>query len=105
MAQIWSCTSSKPSFLYASLVYLFTIYYLLQIDIENIGSTEPIRLGSERYGCPFCPSIKPSAAGARIHIRIHTGEKPFRCPYCPYASSHKSNLTTHMRLKHKPPTF
>ena len=56
---------------------------------------EPIKLGFQKYGCPFCSKITPHSGNMKQHILTHTGEKPFICDTCGVAFNNKSNLRKH----------
>ena len=66
---------------------------------ENLGN-EPIKLGPQKYGCPFCSKIMQQPSWLKRHILIHTGEKPFCCEFCDYKTNQKGHLEKHMRRKH-----
>ena len=66
---------------------------------ENLGN-EPMKLGYQKYGCPFCPKILPFPSKMKRHILIHTGEKPFSCSKCEMCFNDKGNLKRHMIKYH-----
>ena len=66
---------------------------------ENLGN-EPIKLGPQKYGCPFCSKIMRSPSDMKRHILTHTGEKPFSCNKCEMSFNLKGNLKTHMMKCH-----
>ena len=66
---------------------------------ENLGN-EPIKLGPQKYGCPFCSKIMQQPSWLKRHILIHTGEKPFQCKHCVYAAKRNSQLDRHILSKH-----
>ena len=61
---------------------------------------EPIKLGTKKYGCPFCSKTTPNCKDMKKHILIHTGEKPFTCNKCEMSFNLKGNLKTHMMKYH-----
>ena len=65
---------------------------------ETKTKNEPIRLGPNRYGCPFCTRIMISSHKMKVHIWTHTGEKPFTCNECNKAFNQQSTLTRHMKI-------
>ena len=62
---------------------------------ENKANHEPIKLGAQNYGCPFCPKILKNSCNMKRHILTHTGEKPFVCDTCGVAFNDKGNLSRH----------
>ena len=56
----------------------------------------PIKLGAQKYGCPFCSKIMPYSHKMERHIRTHTGEKPYACNECGKAFAQKNNLEQHI---------
>ena len=63
---------------------------------SDISENMPIKLGPERFGCPFCSTEMPWLTSMRRHIMIHTGEKPFSCNDCGRGFIRKSDLTSHV---------
>ena len=61
-------------------------------------NNEPIRIGAQKYGCPFCSKTMPIPQHMKQHILIHTGEQPFSCKVCGKMFNNKSNLTKHTML-------
>ena len=61
----------------------------------NKSKTEPIRLGIQKYGCPFCSKIMSMPSLVKRHIMTHTGEQPFICSVCGKAFNQKEHLKTH----------
>ena len=59
---------------------------------------EPIRIGAQKYGCPFCSKTMPIPQHMKQHILIHTGEQPFSCKVCGKMFNNKSNLTKHTMI-------
>ena len=66
---------------------------------NNLGK-EPVKIGPQKYGCPFCSTIMGAPSNMKQHILIHTGEKPFSCAFCELKTIQKSTLEKHMRRKH-----
>ena len=73
--------------------YLIYILYLLQ--------NEPIKLGPEKYACPYCSRVMKRRAQVKDHIYVHTGERPHICGHCGRAFTQKNNLNKHIREVHK----
>ena len=56
----------------------------------------PIKLGPERFGCPFCSIEMSWITNMRRHIMIHTGESPFSCNVCGRSFIRKTDLARHI---------
>ena len=55
----------------------------------------PIKLGPERFGCPFCSTKMQQLSDMKRHIMTHTGEKPFTCNDCGHSFIRKWDLARH----------
>ena len=69
-------------------------------DSGEENQNEPIKLGVQKYGCPFCSKIMKTAQLIKRHILVHTGEKPFVCNQCGKSYNQKINLNRHIVLRH-----
>ena len=65
---------------------------------SDISENMPIKLGPERFGCPFCSTETSRSHDMRRHIMIHTGEKPFTCNVCLKSFAQKTNLARHVMI-------
>ena len=65
-------------------------------EIEENEDKKPIKLGSRKYGCPFCSRIMHVSTNMKNHILTHTGGKPFSCDICGKDFNRKGNLSTHI---------
>ena len=65
-------------------------------EIQENHEKNPIRLGSRKYGCPFCSRIMHVFTNMKNHILTHTGGKPFSCDICGKDFNRKGNLSTHI---------
>lgn len=55
----------------------------------------------ERFRCE-CGKVYSNRATLRRHERYECGKEPqFGCPYCPKRCKRKSNLFSHIRIRHK----
>merc|ERR1739848_794854 len=68
-------------------------------DPNNPG-TEAIKLGDQKFACPFCTVVMKTPHKIQEHIRVHTGEKPFQCLYCNQKFTQGSSRSRHMRTIH-----
>ncbi|KAF2401423.1 hypothetical protein EJ06DRAFT_529553 [Trichodelitschia bisporula] len=71
---------------------------------EQLQNHETIHTRARRFKCPHCED-KSFATRTQLstHLRTHTNEKPYKCPCpgCEYRSGDSSNLSKHVRNKHK----
>ena len=58
------------------------------------------RLYNEKVQCVFC-SKKVTCGHLRTHMKSHSGEFPYACPHCEKRCSQSTNLTKHIRNKHR----
>jgi uncharacterized Zn-finger protein len=66
----------------------------------NLLQTEAIKLGDQKFACPFCTVVMKTPHKIQEHIRVHTGEKPFQCLYCNQKFTQGSSRSRHMRTIH-----
>ena len=69
-------------------------------DSGEENQNEPIKLGVQKYGCPFCSKILSYSSKMKRHILIHTGKKPFVCNQCGKSYNQKSALKRHILFLH-----
>ena len=69
-------------------------------DSGEENQNEPIKLGVQKYGCPFCSKIMKTAQLIKRHILVHTGEKPFVCNQCGKSFNQNYHLKRHIMLLH-----
>ena len=71
-------------------------------------TNKPIKLGSQKYGCPFCSIETSRPTTMEMHILTHTkvcenvpikyGPKNFGCPFCPKLSKFEPNIKAHIMV-------
>ena len=59
---------------------------------------EPIRIGAQKFGCPFCSQTMSTPSYMKRHILTHTGQQPFSCNYCGKSFNQKNNLIRHTMI-------
>lgn len=52
------------------------------------------------FQCSVCDKVCQSKADLKIHMKCHCGEKNYHCTICMKSYSQRSNLNTHINLKH-----
>ena len=67
---------------------------------SNLFGNVPIKLGPQKYGCPFCSKFMQTPSKMKLHIMTHTGEKPFVCNICEKCYSRKDALQYHLDRIH-----
>ncbi|KAL7638621.1 UNVERIFIED_CONTAM: hypothetical protein RMT77_011193 [Armadillidium vulgare] len=67
-----------------------------------VDSRRPGLSPCRAWQCPyeFCGYFADRGSSLLKHIRKHTGEKPFACSFCSFSSAQKSNLNSHMKIRH-----
>ena len=70
------------------------------LDSGEENQNVPIKLGAQKYGCPFCTKITQNCSHMKQHILSHTGEQPFTCDNCGKSFNNKSHLKRHIMLLH-----
>ena len=60
-----------------------------------------IKLGPNKYACPYCSKVMKTQWLIQRHIVVHTGEKPFVCNSCDYRTNRKSSLESHIYRIHQ----
>ncbi|KAL1451554.1 hypothetical protein WDU94_005917 [Cyamophila willieti] len=53
------------------------------------------------FHCDACGNAYKNKVSLNRHKKIECGKEPsLPCPYCPYRTKHKSNLKTHIAIRH-----
>lgn len=84
------------------------IFLLLDINswaVFILGTSRPNNFThskrDQKYGCNVCGRNYKYKQTLVHHQRFECGKEPmFQCPMCPHRAKQKSNLKTHMGLKH-----
>lgn len=71
-------------------------------EIEDANPQQYESTSSEVNRCEHCGQIFSQRCKLIVHKRIHLGIQPFVCKWqnCSYASEQKSNVVTHVKVKH-----
>lgn len=62
---------------------------------------EQSHLGIKKFKCDVCEQSFNHTGDFKIHKRLHTGERPYVCKICDQRFIASTNLTKHMRSRHK----
>ena len=53
------------------------------------------------FKCSLCDFVTIKKRYLTIHARVHTGERPYPCTECSATFKHRTNLKSHVLVKHK----
>ena len=81
-------------------------FYIEESNLAEEGNntrTEnvPIKLGVEKFRCPFCSTVMSRPSKIKRHILTHTGEKQFWCNVCDKGFIQKQHLQIHLAKNHR----
>ncbi|KAI5720447.1 hypothetical protein M8J77_006731 [Diaphorina citri] len=66
----------------------------------SFSSFKPLQSGL--FMCESCHKTYKAKGSLERHKKFECGkEAGLQCPFCPYKSKHKSNLKTHMAIRHQ----
>ncbi|XP_026689272.1 longitudinals lacking protein, isoforms N/O/W/X/Y-like [Diaphorina citri] len=66
----------------------------------SFSSFKPLQ--SALFMCESCHKTYKAKGSLERHKKFECGkEAGLQCPFCPYKSKHKSNLKTHMAIRHQ----
>lgn len=68
---------------------------------KSLVSHEQSHLGIKKFKCDVCEQSFNHTGDFKIHKRLHTGERPYVCKICDQRFIASTNLTKHMRSRHK----
>ena len=81
--------------------FKFDFFFCLKFPFSSFClQDEPIKLGPDQYGCPFCQFTTKRKDVMEKHICTHTGKKPFKCSFCSYSAVQNSDLKNHFKRRH-----
>lgn len=94
MCIFFTVTDDLNDFEYIDLGSLKMAPYSVLTNSSNMDK-------KERFQCPKCYRSYKYRKGLRGHMRYECGLEPrFECSFCGYRSKQKSNLKTHIRIRH-----
>uniref|UniRef100_A0A8D9BJJ7 Zinc finger protein 536 n=1 Tax=Cacopsylla melanoneura TaxID=428564 RepID=A0A8D9BJJ7_9HEMI len=82
---------------------VYNTHSLKEIVVHSKECNYMIRMDSfsSKYVCFMCDYRTYCEALITAHICSHSGEKPFKCHFCAHSATSKSNLKTHVMVKHQ----
>ncbi|XP_017756817.1 PREDICTED: zinc finger protein 569-like [Eufriesea mexicana] len=78
------------------------------LDARNPDIFEPVQTprGQLKYKCPNCNRFYMRTSCLKRHLRVECGQAPkYRCNVCQGWFKHKHNLTSHIKLHVKQPSY
>ena len=79
--------------------------YMQSVSTNATKNDRNIQEKAKKMICNICNKTFDSLSNARVHEKIHSGEKPFSCDKCQKCFTSSSNLKTHVigtHMKEKP---
>ena len=87
--------------IFTTTLNLIFFFFCLKFPFSSFClQDEPIKLGPDQYGCPFCQFTTKRKDVMEKHICTHTGKKPFKCSFCSYSAVQNSDLKNHFKRRH-----
>ena len=60
-----------------------------------------VNIEEKPFACGFCVKRFRNEKSLKVHENVHTGVKPYPCPECKASFTLKSNMTRHLKMKHR----